>query len=180
METTFPHENGQIGVDDVIGHDPGPGDFPIEALSPVMREIADSVADVYQIPTSMPAVAALAVHAGAVGKTYRVVGAVNGQQSYGNLYVIVAAARGGGKSTVAGILAKPLMMANDELSRKFLPTKTALEARAGLLGKQIEGLLRKAMKPSEDETALLRELETKKRELAEAAPDGLPILTPSI
>jgi hypothetical protein len=128
----------------------------------------------------MPAMAALAVHSGALGKTYRVVGAVNGQKSFGNVYVIAAAARGGGKSTVAGIIAGPLLEANDQLRERFMPEKVRLETRAELLEKQIAGLHRRAMKQAEDQDALGRELENKKMQLVQIAPDGLPLPIPTL
>ena len=68
-----------------------------------------------------------------MGKTCQVVDAARGHQSYGNLYVIIAADRGGGKSTVAGRLVKPLIEANIELANRFLPKKPEREAKAAVL-----------------------------------------------
>lgn len=177
---TIAQPNGKNGLHEGSNNESNPGNFPLDALSPVMRNIADSVADTFQVPVAMPAMAALAIHAGAMGKTYWVVDAVNGQRSYGNLYVIAAAARGGGKSTVAGALAKPLMDANDALTQRFLSKKHELEAKAAVLQRQIDGLLRKATNLSEDPTALTQNVERKTRELAAIAPDGVPIRSPSM
>ena len=154
--------------------------FPLDALSPIMHDIAAGVAETYQVPVSMPAMAALAIHAGAMGKTYYVTGAVHGHQSYGNLYVLIAADRGCGKSTVAMRLARPLIEANRDLAKRFLLQKLEREAKALVLQKQIEGLLRKAMKSPDDSASLPQQIESKKRQLAEVAPNGLPIPVPSI
>ena len=157
-----------------------PGEFPLDALSPIMRDIAAAVADTYQVPVSMPAMAALAIHAGAIGKTYRVINAVPGHQSHGNLYVLIAAERGCGKSTVAMRLARPLIDAKAELAKRFLLEKIERETKAAVLQKQIDGLLRKAMKSVDDSVSLTLQIEGKKRELAEVAPHGLPIPMPSL
>ena len=79
-------QKGAVQTDSVDGdHDPeitARDAFPVAALSPVMRDLVTSIADVYQIPPAMPAMAALAVAAGAVGKQYKLVDAVNAQESY--------------------------------------------------------------------------------------------------
>ena len=90
METNEPqnetHEINETGFSHVE-----PGEFPLDALPPIMRRVAASIADTYRVPVAMPAMAALAIHAGAMGKIYQVVGAVHGYRSYGNLYVVIAA-----------------------------------------------------------------------------------------
>ena len=152
--------------------------FPVEVLSPVMRDLVGSVSDVYQIPPSMPAMAALAVAAGAVGKQYKVVGAVNGQESYANLFVIASADRGAGKGNVANVVAKPLIEAQQELARRFQPEKIRIEAEASLLHVQIKALVAKAARAGDDASTIRQELENKKLRLAEIEPDGLPVTTP--
>jgi hypothetical protein len=166
--------------DSVGSYDIDPGAFPLEALSPVMRDIAESAADVYQMPSAMPAMAALAVQAGALGKTYEVDGAVNAQRSFGNLYVFAAAPRGGGKSTVARVLAGPLLAANEQLEIEFRRHKIRVETEAAILEKQIDGLLRSVSKSPGEDLSLTKALETKQIRLAEIAPNGLPIETPTL
>lgn len=65
---THTQQNGANGQHTAEQGDAEPGEFPLDALSPIMREIAASVADTFQVPVAMPAMAALAVHAGAMGK----------------------------------------------------------------------------------------------------------------
>src|SRR5690606_1928830 len=96
-----------------LGERPGP--FPIDALSPVIRDIAQDAADVYRSDVAMAAIAALAIHAGAMGKQYRLKNAVNGLESYGNLYVAISAPRGAGKSCISVVLAVPFFRANETL-----------------------------------------------------------------
>ena len=124
-----------LDTSNAVVEDPAmvPGPFPLDALSPVMQAIAKSVAEVYQIPTAMPGMSALAVGAGAGGKTYKLTGAVNGQSSYANLYVIASAGRGEGKGSVAAVIAGPLIKASIDLGRDFLPTRAKRNAEVDVL-----------------------------------------------
>ena len=177
-------QKGAVQADAVDGdHDPedtARDAFPVAALSPLMRDLVTSIADVYQIPPAMPAMAALAVAAGAVGKQYKLVNAVNAQESYANLFVIASADRGAGKGNVANVVAKPLIDAQQVLAERFLPGKIRLETEASLLHSQIKVLTARAARAGEDAAAITQDLEKKKLRLAEIEPDGLPITMPGL
>jgi hypothetical protein len=74
-----------------------PGPFPIEALSEIQRRVVESVAEVYQIPIELGAMPVLSVTSGALGKAWKITGAVNGRENYGNIYVIPGAPKSHGK-----------------------------------------------------------------------------------
>jgi len=97
-------------------HEPGP--FPLEALPETMRRIAVSVADVNQIDVALPGMAALATLSGAVGKSVRVSGAVNGKETHLNLFVVAGAPKSYGKGSASAV-ARPLTDSSRELYQEF-------------------------------------------------------------
>ena len=106
-------------LDQTAQPDLDPGDFPIHALSPAMREIAEELAQVHQVPVEMPAMVAVGILAGALGNKFTLAGAVNGKVSHGNLYVVVAAAKSSGKGSVSDMLARPLLQASAALDERY-------------------------------------------------------------
>ena len=96
-----------------------PGEFPIHALSPAMRAIVEEVAEVHRVPVALPAMCAVGVVSGALGNAFTLVGAVNGKESHGNIYIIAAAPKSSGKGSVAGALVRPLLEASAELEADF-------------------------------------------------------------
>ena len=101
---------------------PEPGLFPLNALNPVMREIAEQSADVYQIKPELAGMAAIATHAGAIGKGFVVKGAVSGRDTHCNLYVIPGAPKSYGKNAAA-TMAAPLRDASNEMAKSFRETE---------------------------------------------------------
>ncbi len=136
-----PANNGGEPPADADSPDLDPGEFPLDALNPVMRRMVEAVADVHQVPVVMPATAAVAIIGGALGNAFKLVGAVNGKISFGNLYVIIGSPKSSGKGSVAGALMQPLLAASQRLEDRFtqeeLPglkrEKLVLEKRAGIL-----------------------------------------------
>ena len=118
-----------------------PGEFPIHALSPAMRAIVEEVAEVHRVPVALPAMCAVGVVSGALGSAFTLVGAVNGKESHGNIYIIAAAPKSSGKGSVAGVLVRPMLEASAELEADFkerqLPSlkseKAVLEKRVSVL-----------------------------------------------
>jgi Protein of unknown function (DUF3987) len=130
---TLPDESGTPELE--------PGNFPIHALNPVMRAMVQNVADVHRVPIELPAMCAVAIASGALGNAFVLTGAVNGKVCHGNLYVIAAVNKSGGKGSVAGALVRPLLDASAELEAAFkkkqLPglktEKAILEKRVNVL-----------------------------------------------
>lgn len=92
--------------------------FPLHTLNVTMRAIAEATAEVHQIPIELPAMAAVATMAGALGKSCELVGAVNGKTSFGNIYVIAGAPKSTGKGAASHV-ASPLLVASQEMGRAF-------------------------------------------------------------
>jgi Protein of unknown function (DUF3987) len=117
-----------------------PGPFPIDAMSPTQRRIVESVANVYELPIELAAMPALAVIGAALGKAWKLTGAVNGRENFGNLYIIPGAPKSTGKGAAAQ-LAQPIVDASSKLIEDWkanekpdLETKKlVLEARLKIL-----------------------------------------------
>ncbi len=146
---------------------PDPGAFPLEALNVVERSIVESAAEVYQIKAELPGMAAVATLAGAAGKSCIVHDAVNGRETYLNVYVLAGAPKSYGKGANA-IITRPLIDASSGLADDFkhnekpalLQEKRVLEKRmsnyVNLLAK-VRGSTRKQPDPlSEDDKDRLR------------------------
>jgi hypothetical protein len=71
--------------------------FPISALPPIMRSIAQETADLLSVPVALPACAALATSSAALGQGLAIKSNI-GQLSFGNLFIVAAATSGAGKS----------------------------------------------------------------------------------
>jgi hypothetical protein len=95
-----------------------PGDFPLAALNSVMREIVEQCAETYQINPALPAMAAVSVLSGAIGKGPTVIGAVSGRRTHLNLYVVPGAPKSYGKNA-ASMMARPLRDASNDLGTDF-------------------------------------------------------------
>ncbi len=115
-----------------------PGEFPIHSLNPTMRAIAEAAARVYRTPVQLAGMIAVATLSGALGNAFRLTGAVDGRDSFGNLFVIPAAPKGGGKGGTASPLMRPLLEASAEMGEKFRQTqRPALLAEKQILTKRI-------------------------------------------
>lgn len=122
-----------------------PGEFPLDALSPPMRAIAEDLANVHHVPVQLPAMCAVGIASGALGNAYTLTGAVDGKATHGNLYVIPAAPKSSGKGSVANALVRPLLEASAELEAQFkqsqkpglLTEKAILKKRESILVNEI-------------------------------------------
>lgn len=160
-----------------------PGEFPLHAISPALRAIAEDLASVHRVPVQLPAMCAVGVVSGALGNAYTLTGAVDGKDCHGNLYIIPAAPKSSGKGSVANALVRPLLEASAELEATFrqhqLPClkadKAILEKRVGVLvselakGKTGTGTNRQPMGEAERAESR-RELEQAHEQLAEIEP----------
>ena len=160
-----------------------PGEFPLHALSPALRAIAQDLTHVHRVPVQLPAMCAVGIVSGALGNAFTLTGAVDGQVCHGNLFVIPAAPKSSGKGSVANALVRPLLEASGELEAAFkqhqLPglktDKAILEKRVGVLvnelatGQTGRGRDKKTMgEPERAENR--RELEQAHERLAEIEP----------
>ena len=98
--------------------DDAPIELPLDALPQVIRELAVSCSEVFQVDRALPAVAALTILSAALGKPVVCAGATNGRVTPCNLFNLIVAPPSYGKG-VAGVVAKPLLDASKELADKW-------------------------------------------------------------
>ena len=115
-----------------------PGEFPIDVLSLPMQVISKEFAFVHQMPAALPGMTALAVVSGAIGKTYRVIGASYQGELFGNVYVVACAKKSTGKGN-ASLLARPLLQASKEMAEDWKKNKLPkMEIQAKILEMDIK------------------------------------------
>ena len=88
-------------------YSPSGNPFPMNTLPDHIAAMVRSVATVYGVPEVMPAVCALAMLSAALGKGLRIASG-RGRQTMGNIFVLISADSGTGKSSVLRILREPL------------------------------------------------------------------------
>ena len=91
--------------------------FPMSTLPAPLAAMVRSVATVHGVPEVMPAVCALSTVSAALGKGLRIWSG-RGRRTLGNLYCLVSADSGAGKSSVLRIMLEPLVI-NQEFLRTF-------------------------------------------------------------
>lgn len=142
-----------------------PGRFPADALPSIIRDVAENVAEVYQVDAGIVFMACLAAISGAIGKSVTVEGGVNGRTTPCNLYMIAGAPSGYGKSGVVKVVT-PLLEASKQMKQQhsraeLLTEKTQLENRQKKLlksdstGDSIKETLEKTIKRLEEIDGLL-------------------------
>lgn len=132
--------------------DPEPGPFPIHALNPVMRQIAEETAKIRRVAVELSAMTAVAAFAGSLGKGWKCAGAVNGCETYGNLYVVIGAGQSYGKGVATAIM-KPLLRASDEIAGQFKENaRPLLKVEQKLLAKRQKHLLDMLTNPRSSES----------------------------
>lgn len=95
-----------------------PGPFPIDALGSIQRGIVEETANVHQIDAALPGMAAVAALAGAIGKGHVIHGAVNGRDTYCNVFVLAGAPKSYGKNA-ASTITRPLIDASAVMAEDF-------------------------------------------------------------
>ncbi|MDG2169633.1 MAG: DUF3987 domain-containing protein [Opitutales bacterium] len=114
--------------------------FPMEVFEgTIIEELAVESERVFKVPKSMAAMTALAVLSAACGKHYTITGA-HAKDSYPNVYVMIAAKSGTGKSLAFDLLAKPIVEASSEKEKKYEDTRNEDLTRADVLGDQYKGM----------------------------------------
>lgn len=102
-----------------MGHVPGPKSteactYPVEVLPGPVAALVLAIVDVHGVPAAMSATIALSMLSASIGKGLLILGA-KGRQTMGNLYVLLSAPTGVGKSTAINILRQPIDMILDYL-----------------------------------------------------------------
>ena len=145
-----------------------PDKFPLASFPPLLRAVADNMAAVYQTPDCLPAMSALAVLSGAVGKSVIVRGAYKDKTTRLNLYVIAVAERGSGKGNVGETLCRPLSRRSAELAEQHAESTADKRGELGVVKKEIARMEGDAAKATGTERAnLLDSLRNRQARLAE-------------
>jgi Protein of unknown function (DUF3987)/DnaB-like helicase N terminal domain len=97
---------------------PEAGEFPLDALNPTMKQIAEETAETYQVDVAVPAMGALATFAACPGKRVTLTGAASGRVTHANLYAVIGAPKSYGKNGAGTVLA-PFSDASRELTDHF-------------------------------------------------------------
>ena len=114
-----------------------PALFPAAALPPLVREVAEDMARVYQVPICLPAMSAIAVLSGAIGKSVVVTAAFKDKMTRLNIYVIAASERGTGKGNTAESLARPITERSAQLTERQRDITAAQRGELGILKKEV-------------------------------------------
>ena len=112
----------------------------------IIGELAKDCNRVYGVPEPLAAMTALGVLSVACGRQYKVTGAASGYSSYANLYIMVVAESGTGKSSVFKELAKPVIEASAALSKEAAMDCMEREVNADILKNEHKTLQREVSK----------------------------------
>lgn len=86
---------------------PAQGEFPLDAFPSVLLDYASSLASVRSVPVELPLLCCLGTVSGAMGKSWELHGAVNGQKNRGNIYLVLGLPPGTGKG-IANLIITPI------------------------------------------------------------------------
>ncbi len=142
--------------------------FPIQSFPLLLRAVAENMAAVYQTPISLPAMSALAVLSGAVGKSAVVCAGYKDKATRLNLYVIAVAERGSGKGVIGETLCAPINQESRELAKRHALVMAGKRGELGVLKKEVQRLEQQAAGADGHERAnLVSTLENRHARLAE-------------
>ncbi len=117
-----------------------PDNFPVSALPPIVREVAEDFAKVYQVPVCLPAMTALSVLSGAIGQSIVARSAYKDKDTSLNTYAIAASERGTGKGNIGEQLARPLTERSAQLAERHKDIVAQQRGEIGILKKEIQKL----------------------------------------
>jgi hypothetical protein len=124
------------------------GPFPVDALSPVQRDIVKSISEVHSLPYEMAGLAVLAVTGSLLGKGAILVDAVNDRRNYANLFVIIGAPKSTGKGALNQIT-EPLFEFGRKLAEEHqFDTAPSLRAEKQVAEAKLAKLVRDSANPT--------------------------------
>ncbi len=169
-------EEALEGVDDSPGENVDP--FPTSSLPPAIAEMVREASRVHRVPDSLTGPCAVAVVAAALGRGLQVVSGPN-RTTMGNVYILVTAPSGVGKSTVIKSLTRPFLDAEAKQYEEWEhTTRPKAQAESDLLEAEI-ARLKKGKVGGKPESELERRdtmqlIEEKRRRLDELKDELLP------
>jgi hypothetical protein len=121
-------------------------EFPLDTLPDIFRKPVEEVMRHYRVSALLPATCALVINSVALGRG--VVTKSNVRRTYGNLYAIIGAQSGSGKTPPFDEFMAPLMKLQKESMDEFKTNqKPRAEADLKLLERQIQTLVKQGQDP---------------------------------
>ncbi len=114
-----------------------PENFPIWALPDKLRAVVENLAARNQTPVCLPAMSALAVLSGAVGKSAVVRGGFKDMLTLLNLYVLAIAMRGSGKGNTGETLCRPMSLRSSELAEQHAKITAGKRGELGVVKREV-------------------------------------------
>jgi len=121
-----------------------PENFPIDNLPDLLKGVATELAKTCRVPVCLPAMSAIGVISGAVGKSVVVRGGFQDKQTRLNLYVVAVAEKGSGKSVIGSTLGNVIMERSKLLAEEYRKKMSAKTADLAVLKQQIYNLTKSA------------------------------------
>ena len=126
------------------------GDFPVEALPPIVRDLCQGLSELHGVPVQFPAALAIASVGGTVGKglkveTWRTL------STFPNVYVLAGVLSGLAKSTVGTPIFEPLSECEIKQQQTHAGNLPRIEAELAVVQKQIAALMRLSGQDAKDE-----------------------------
>jgi hypothetical protein len=136
----------------------GPGEFPVDALPPILRDMVNGIVEVSRVPIDMAGPCVLATASACLGQGIELRSAP-GMRCAGNLYIMLVKPSGAGGSTAYRFATAPLRRYQTEALRNFDEnTQPQLERQKATLRADLEKTLsdRKSAKKNDDEVGAVR------------------------
>jgi Protein of unknown function (DUF3987) len=128
--------------------------FPLDALPPLLQNVAQRLADLHGVPLEFPAAVAMTVTGAAVGRGLRLK-TVRGMTTYPNLYLLVGMRSGLGKSTVMKPLFAPFFAYERQLQAEHATRLPEVEAELTIVRKRIGKIVQNGAASDKKELAEL-------------------------
>jgi hypothetical protein len=160
----------------------GPGEFPLDALPPILRDMASAIAEVSRVPLDMVGPCILATASACLGQGIEVRSAP-GMRSAGNLFLLLVKPSGAGGSVAYRFATAPLRGYQAEALRAFDEvTKPKLERERATLRADYEKALsdRKTARKNDDGDGVARAEEELDRLQIELAAVEVQLVPPII
>ncbi len=135
-----PAESIPMDVCDPVELDPATAPFPTETLPEVLADMVREASRVYRVPESLTGPCVLVAVAASVGRNLRVSSGPN-RSTMGNLYVLISAESGVGKSVICSCLIDPIYQNETDTQQHWEEeVKPKVQAEYELLEAELSGL----------------------------------------
>ena len=121
-----------------------PQNFPVDNLPDLLKGVATELAKTCRVPVCLPAMAAIGVISGAIGKSVVVRGGFQDKQTRLNLYVIAVAERGSGKSIIGSTLCPAIMERSRQLAEDYRKKMSSKIADLAVMKQTVSNLIKQA------------------------------------